>query len=75
MFRPPEYAALISPMINAFAMMVAADGQVQGLSIEWCCALHELGPREWSPRAGVCVCGKPPWKCACKKKPSRLSSE
>jgi hypothetical protein len=26
---------------------------------------EELGPRDWSPRSGVCKCGLLPWKCVC----------
>lgn len=28
---------------------------------------EQIGPRDWSPRSGICVCGRVPWKCACKK--------
>src|SRR4029077_16663918 len=54
-FRPPEYAALINPIVNAFAMRCAGGAS---LLSAWCRHLHEPGPRDWSPRDGRCLCKK-----------------
>lgn len=60
-FRPPEYAALINPMaVNAFAIRIDNSPEFQKFCQDWCVNLHgpEIGPREWSPRTGKCICKK-----------------
>lgn len=50
MFRPPEYAALINPNINAFAFTNAdavgryITGKMREMYIQ-----SRLGPKDWSP--------------------------
>lgn len=65
-FRPPEYAALINPMVNDFPMnnlfhhLLHPQG-TQKVECPFCeampkCHCSDVGPREWSPRTGKCPC-------------------
>lgn len=61
-FRPPEYAALINPMINTPLMYHFAHPQgTEKFECPFCvvmkkCHCSDVGPREWSPRTGKCPC-------------------
>lgn len=65
MFRPPEYAALIMPIQSNVFFFCAYNAGSEGSEEKRCCLfceLLEIGPREWSPRTGKCLCRKHPKK-------------